>query len=328
VEIMKKKEKPLAIGVDLGGTKVLAAIVDEGGNILAEERYPTHPEKGAEWLALEIIKNLEKLRSQVREDVVAIGVGAAGQVDSSGKILSAPNLPFSNEPLQKRIEEELGIPATVTNDVRASTYGEWRYGSGKGVDDLVVLFVGTGIGGGVVIGGRLLGGCSNTFGELGHITLVSNGRKCRCPNLGCIEAYAGGWAIAERTKQAVSENPNKGKAIFSTAGNIEDITSNDLREAFEDGDPLAKMLVDETGDYLGAGLVGIVNAFNPCVLVLGGGVIEGIPYLIQRTEKIIRKHSLKPSQDKLMVARASLGGKAGVVGAASLALKKVEGGDF
>ncbi|MFQ5987783.1 MAG: ROK family protein, partial [Dehalococcoidia bacterium] len=191
--------------------------------------------------------------------------------------------------------------------------------------DLVVLFVGTGIGGGVVSGGRILEGCNNTLGELGHVTLVADGRKCRCPNLGCLEAYAGGWAIAERAREAVSANPGEGEALMSLAGNVGNITAATVSQASRQNDPLAKRLVEETGQYLGAGVVGIVNAFNPCLLVLGGGVIEGLPELINMVEEVTRKCALKPNLEKLKIVKAALGGKAGVIGAAALARNKVGG---
>ncbi|MFQ5975240.1 MAG: ROK family protein [Candidatus Hydrothermarchaeales archaeon] len=318
--------KPFTIGMDLGGTKVEAGLIDAEGRILSEIRYPTNPDKGADGIVADIIDAVNRLQDQAGQKAGAVGIGAAGQIDSEGVVRSAPNLPFHNEPLQTRLEKELRLPVVVTNDVRAATYGEWRYGSGKGVDDLVVLFVGTGIGGGVVSGGHLLKGCNNTAGELGHITLVAEGRRCRCPNHGCLEAYAGGWAIAERAQEVVLSDPKKGERLKSLAGSVENITATTVSQAYHEGDPLAKKLVEKTGNYLASGVVGIVNAFNPCLLVLGGGVIEGLPELIPIVEAIIRKRALKPSVEKLKIVKAVLGVKAGVIGAAALAYNKVEGG--
>jgi glucokinase len=254
---------------------------------------------------------------------VAIGIGAAGQIDSNGVVKSAPNLPFKNEPLKDKLEKELGLGVIVTNDVNAATYGEWRFGAGKGVDDLVVIFVGTGVGGGVISSGQLLEGCDNTAGELGHATIVVDGRKCRCPNFGCLEAYAGGWAIAERAREAVSANPNEGEKLKSLAGGLENITASTVNQAYREGDPLSKRLLDETGQYLGAGVVGIVNAFNPCTLIFGGGIIEGIPEMIQIVEGVILKRALKPTVENLKIVKAGLGAKAGVIGAAALARNKI-----
>jgi glucokinase len=315
--------KTLTIGVDLGGTKVEIALIDGDGSYLFSKRFLTHPERGPEGILTDIKVAVKSSNNETGLEAQALGIGAAGQVDSEGVIRAAPNLPFKNEPIQKRLEAELGIPVVVTNDVRAATYGEWKYGSGKEENNLVVVFVGTGIGGGVICDGRLLGGCTNTFGELGHITLVADGRTCRCPNNGCIEAYAGGWAIAERAQEAVAKDPIGGEMLVSLAGGVKKITAETVSTAYSGGDQMARRIVEETGEYLGAGIVGIVNAFNPCLLVLGGGVIEGIPDLIAMVEAIVREKALKPNLDRLSVVKARLGGKAGVVGAAALARGKV-----
>ncbi|MDY6966559.1 MAG: ROK family protein [Halobacteriota archaeon] len=311
------------IGIDLGGTKVATALVDGDGKILFSSRYPTNSGEGPERIVKDLIKVVERSQDEVGTIAEAIGVGVAGQVDKAGVVRSAPSLPFRNEPLQDRIEDELGIPTVVTNDVRVATYGEWKYGSGRGVEDLVVIFVGTGIGGGVVSGGRLLQGCTNTFGEIGHIPLVANGRKCRCKSRGCIEAYAGGWAIAERARDAVSENHLEGGTIIELAGGVEEVTSATVGDAYDRGDDLAGVIVVETGIYLGLGVVGIVNAFNPCCIVLGGGVIEGIPDIIGIVEKIVRENALTPNSEEVKFVKASLGDRAGVIGAAVMAREKM-----
>jgi glucokinase len=322
----QSSQEPLTIGIDLGGSKVEAALIDGKGQILLSNRYATNPQRGSRSIISDVIGAVDGFKEQAEQGIQALGIGVAGQIGLEGVVRSAPNLPFQNEPLQAKLKKELGTPVIVTNDVRAATYGEWKYGAGKSVDDLVVIFVGTGIGGGVVSGGRLLEGCNNTFGELGHITLVANGRKCRCPNYGCIEAYAGGWAIAERAQEAVSENPREGETLRSLAGgDNENITAATVSQAYREGDQLAKTLVEETAQYLAAGIVGIVNAFNPCLMVLGGGVIEGMPYLISTIEKVTRKHALRPNLEKLKIVKAALGGKAVVVGAAALARGKVGG---
>ncbi len=316
------KSESLAIGIDLGGTKVEVGLVDSMGKILSESRYPTNSSQGSEGIINDIVKAVKDLQVDMR--ALAIGVGAAGQVDLNGVMRAAPNLPFQDEPLQMRLEEELEIPVVVTNDVRAAAYGEWKYGSGRGVNDLVVIFVGTGIGGGVVSGGQLLEGCTNNAGELGHSTLIADGRKCRCPNYGCLEAYAGGWAIAERAQKAVLSSPEDGKALKSAAGGVDIITAETVNHAYREGDLLAKRLVEETGHYLGSGIVGIINAFNPCLLILGGGVIEGLPELIGMVDDEVRSRALKPGLEGLKIVKAALGGKAGVIGAAGLARKKLE----
>jgi glucokinase len=294
--MQQKIKKPFALGVDLGGTKVETALVDKSGKILSSHRYPTKPEKGAQKIINDIVTCVEECLDKGEKDAQALGIGVAAQVDHS-----------------------LKLPVVVTNDVRAASWGEWHFGAGKGVDDLVVIFVGTGIGGGVVSGGGMLEGCSNTAGEIGHTTLIVDGRNCSCPNKGCLEAYAGGWAIAERAQESVRANPEAGKALVSLTGGVKRITAASVSQAFHEGDTLSAKLVEETAQYLSAGLVGIVNSFNPCLLVMGGGVIDGLPELITTAEAFIRKKALKAAVRNLKVVKAALGNEAGIVGAAALA---------
>ncbi len=319
----KKVKEPLTLGVDLGGTKVKTALVDGNGQTLLIQTYSTHPEKGPQGIVADLITCIDGLLHKTRQEVQAIGIGIAGQVDFEGVVHFAPNLKWRNVPLKEKLEKNLGIPVVVINDVRAATLGEWRFGSGRGVDDLVVLFVGTGIGGGVVSGGNLMVGCSNTGGELGHITIVLGGRNCRCRNVGCLEAYAGGWAISERAQDAVRADPKAGARIIFLAGSIEKITAATVSQAHRQGDDLARKLVRETGQYLAAGVVGIVNAFNPCLLALGGGVINGLPELVQIVKRVTRRRALESAVEKLKVEKVSLGDDAGVIGAATLAQSKI-----
>jgi glucokinase len=318
-------EKPLTLGVDLGGTKVETALVDSGGHILSSHRYSTHPEKGVQGIINDIAACVDHCLSKGRKEALALGIGIAAQVNLKGVVRSSPNLGWQNVPLKDKLEEKLKLPVVATNDVRAASWGEWCFGAGKGVNDFVVLFVGTGIGGGVVSGGKMLEGCSNTAGELGHTILRVDGRDCHCPNRGCLEAYAGGWAIAERAQEAVRENSEAGKTLDSLAGSTEKITAATVSQAYHKGDSLAVQLVEQTAQYLSEGLVGIVNAFNPCLLILGGGVIEGLPEMIKTMEAVIKKRALKPAVEKLNIVKAALGNKAGIVGAAALAQEIIKG---
>lgn len=287
---------------------------------MARERHPTNPEKGAEGVIADIIACVTDCMADLEHEGQALGIGVAGQVEvSTGIVKYGTNLGWRDVPLKSELEKALGIPVVVTNDVRAALWGEWRHGAGKGVDDLVVLFVGTGIGGGVVSGGQVVEGCTNTAGELGHTTIVVDGRKCHCPNHGCLEAYAGGWAIAERAQEAIRTDPQAGQILIERAGSIKSITAVHVSQAFNDGDPLSRRLMNETGYYLGSGVVGIVNAFNPCLLILGGGIIEGFPELIEVVEQIVLKYALEASVERLKVVKAALGGDAGGIGAAALA---------
>jgi len=315
----------LTLGVDLGGTKLETALVDVAGRVLASCRLPTDPERGPDSVIADIATCIEACLGDAGKTAQALGVGMAGQVDRTGTLHFAPNLGWRNVPLKVKLEERLGMPVVINNDVRAATWGELQHGAGQGEDELICLFVGTGIGGGIVSGGRLLEGCNNTAGELGHMTIVSDGRHCRCPNCGCLEAYAGGWAIAERAQEAVLADPQAGQQLVTLAGSIEQISAATVTRAYGDGDSLAHHLVEETVQYLAAGIVSIVNAFNPCLLVLGGGVIQGLPDYVSMVQPVVRENALKAAVEGLHITIAALGDKAGVIGAAALARDKITG---
>jgi glucokinase len=212
----------------------------------------------------------------------------------------------------------------VANDVRAITWGVWQHGAGRSTDDLVVVFVGTGIGGGVVSGGEVLDGHRGVAGELGHVPLVPFGRSCHCPNEGCWEAYAGGWAIAERAQNAVRSNPEAGAALRERAGSVDAITGRTVHAACDDGDPLATDLVAATGEYLGIGMTGVVNTVNPKRVVLGGGVIEGHPGYVDHVRDIVDERALQVATEDLEIVLSELGGQAGVVGAATMARRRTD----
>jgi len=317
--MVQKIDEPVTLGVDLGGTKVNVALVDASGRLLFAHKSLIHASKEPKRVITDIQTAIDVCHRKTGQKAEALGVGVAAQVDRKGVVHGSPNLGWRNFPLKQKLEKQIGLPVVVTNDVRAATWGEWRFGSGRGVDDLAVLFVGTGIGGGVISGGKLLAGCSNSGGELGHITIVYDGRKCRCPNRGCLEAYAGGWAIAERAQDAVRTVPKEGQRLVSLAGSVEKISAATVSRAYREGDLLARRLVEETGRYLAAGVVSIVNAFNPCVLVLGGGVIEGIPELVQMVKEFTWNRALEAAVEGLEIVKAALGGDAGAIGAAALA---------
>ncbi len=317
----EKRNKSLTLGVDIGGTKINVGLVDAAGRLLFLHRSEFPASKEPERVINDISAGIQVCFSKTGQKATALGVGVAGQVDKKGLVRGSQNLGWRKVPLKKMLEKQLGLPAAVINDVNAATLGEWQFGSGKGVSDLAVLFVGTGVGGGIITDGKLLSGCNNSGGELGHITIVSDGRKCHCPGKGCLEAYVGGWAIAERARETIRTLSTEGKRLLTMAGNIQQVTAVTVSQGYREGDLLARLMVEETGRYLAAGVVSIVNAFNPCLVVLGGGVIEGIPELIPIVNEITRKNALEANVEKLKIVKAALGGNAGVIGAAALAQK-------
>jgi glucokinase len=307
-----------ALGVDLGGTKVEVALIGAAGDgeytRLAFRRLPTEADDGPEAVVERIAAAAREVLAEAAgpaypadpapgppgravRHVYGAGVGVAGQVDGPrGVVRSAPNLPGWEEfPLGPSLSARLGLPVALTNDVNAAALGEQVAGAGRGFDDVVVILVGTGVGGGVVSRGRLVEGAGGYASELGHLTLVAHGRPCTCGNLGCLEAYCGGWAIAERAREVGLETP------------------------LDPDVPAARALIEETGRYLGAGLVGIIHAFNPRRVILGGGVIEGLPELVEIATAEIREHTIPVFQEGLEIVPPALGRDAGTLGAAHLA---------
>lgn len=314
----------LCLGIDLGGTKIALALVDAEGRVHAERRVETAAAAGAETVIAAMVEAGRALLAEAPAPVLGVGVGVAGQVDTvEGVVRSTPNLAgWHDVPLAARLTDALGLPAVLTNDVRAVTLAERAFGAGRGAnrgsDHVAVVFVGTGVGGGVVSGGRLIDGAHGYGGELGHMTLVAGGRPCTCGARGCLEAYVGGWAIAERARQAVARSPEAGRAMVAEAGGAQAITAVAVQRAARAGDPLAAELMAETGRLLGHGLLSVVHAFNPRRLVLGGGVIEGMPTLVETAAEVVRDQAMPVFLEDLEIVPAALGREAGVVGAGCL----------
>ncbi len=312
-----------AVGVDLGGTKIEVARVDSAGRLHQRLRRPTNVKEGPEAVKREIVDLVRELQKVADSAPIGVGIGLAGQIDpDEGVVIFAPNLYWHNVPFQADLKRALELPVAITNDVRAVAWGEWLHGAGEGCNDLVCLFVGTGIGGGIVSGGRMLTGCSNTAGELGHITIDLNGPPCTCGQRGCLEALAGGWAIEKIAQEAVALEPSSGAVLMELAGGTPGgITAKTVAEGVHAGDLLSLRLIERAAQALIAGCTSIVNAFNPCRLILGGGVIEGLPQLVGQIDQGMRKRALPAATKSLQILPAKLGSDAGVVGAATLAFQ-------
>jgi glucokinase len=317
-----RKSENWVIGIDLGGTKLDVARIDLEGAVRDSMRMATRVEAGHTGIELDIIKAVEALQGRAGSAPAGVGVGIAGQIDGdAGVVHFSPNLNWHEVPLRADLERSLGIPTVVTNDVRAITWGEWTYGAGSGFSDIVCLYVGTGIGGGVVAGGRILPGCTNAAGELGHIVVDMNGPLCTCGNHGCLEAIAGGWAIAQRARQAVKMDPETGRKLIELAGDPCAITAETVGRASREHDAVSLKILDAVGQALTAGCVSVVNAFNPRRLILGGGVIDGVPELIDRIRQGVIRFGLPAATAALEVVPGALGRSAGVLGAASIAMR-------
>lgn len=312
-----------AIGVDLGGTKIIVAAVTAAGLLEHRIQIGTDVQGGPAAITSEIITAAKELRKYYDTPPVGIGVGAAGQIDEGrGIVRFAPNLGWRDVPFGASLSDALDLPALLMNDVRAATWGEWIHGAGRGCDDLICLFAGTGVGGGVVSGGRMMSGCTNTAGEIGHITVDLHGPPCTCRNSGCLESIAGGWAIARSAQKAIRNDRGAGAYLLEQAGgNLSAVSAKIVGQSALSGDPLARRLMDDAAHALAAGAVSLVNAFNPCRLILGGGIIEGMPGLVDWIRESVNRSALLTAISKLEVLPAELHNDAGVIGMAAYALR-------
>ncbi len=308
-------------GIDLGGTKMLAVIVDENGAVLASEEQPTRAEEGAERVVARMAEMVRRLADASGRQVKTLGVATAGTLDpADGTVLMAVNLGWTNVPLGRTLARELGMKATVENDANAAAYGEWKAGAGRGTRHCVFVTVSTGVGGGIISDGRLVRGLSASAGEIGHITIDWNGPQCGCGNVGCLELYASGTAIGKAGAAAAAANPAAGRAILEQAGgDVSRVTSREVAAAAAGGDALAAQVLRDAGRALGVGLASIIHMTNPELIILGGGASKiGAP-LLGPMEEAMRRHTIPSVGDKVRIVPPELGVPAGAIGAALFA---------
>lgn len=310
------------VGIDIGGTKIEAAHMDIHGVIRKIIRKKTDIAGGPSAVILQIQQAIEELKNHAKSPAIGLGVGMAGQVDSrSGVVHFGPNLNWHEVPLGEELQRKTGLPTIVTNDVRAATLGEWTYGAGRHSNHFICIFVGTGVGGGIVSQGTLLEGGSNTAGEIGHMIVDIDGKECTCGGRGCLETIASGWAIAQAAQEALEASPDKGPILFEMAQREEGkITAFMVQKAFHRGDLLAIEVVEKVVKALAAGVISLVHIINPEQIIFGGGVLQGFPELIPLIEKKVRAGALSAATRSLVFLPAELE-KSGVIGAATLAFK-------
>ena len=309
----------LTIGVDIGGTKVAAGVVDPHGKILATTRRdtPAHDPRQTEGAIADAIRELA-----AQHAAVAVGLGAAGFVDATrSTVLFAPNLAWRDEPLCAAVEDHVRLPVVVENDANAAAWAEARFGAGRGEDYVVVLTVGTGIGGGIVVDGKLLRGRFGLAAEIGHINVVPDGRRCGCGLQGCWEQYASGRALVQEAYEQASASPLLARGLLRLGGGRpEAITGPMITEAAQAGDVAALQCFDEIGRWLGRGMAQLAAVLDPGVFVIGGGVSTAGEILRERAEVSFRKHLTARGHRPIADIRiAELGPEAGIVGAADLA---------
>jgi glucokinase len=309
----------LTIGIDVGGTKIAGGVVDESGTLIEEHRVES-PARDVDAIESAITDLVAALRRD--HDIEAVGVGAAGYVDSTrAVVMFAPNLAWRDLDLRADLESRIGLPVVVENDANAAAWGEFAFGAGADVDDLLLLTVGTGVGGGIVLGGRLHRGAFGVAAEVGHMRVVPGGRPCGCGNHGCLEQYASGTALVRGVREEVAAGSLLARGVLDRAGgDPERITGPLVTEAARDGDPFAVEQLATLGRWLGEGIASLAAVLDPAVAVIGGGVSGAGDLLIGPARAaFVSELTGRGHRPALEIRRATLGNRAGMIGAADLA---------
>ncbi|WP_121252497.1 ROK family glucokinase [Nocardioides ferulae] len=309
----------LACGVDVGGTKIAGGVVDEEGTVLEELRVES-PASDADAIEEAIAGVVKQLAS--RHQVEAVGVGAAGYIDKArSTVLFAPNLAWRDVNLKADLESRLDLPVVVENDANAAAWGEFSYGAGHDVEDFLLVTVGTGVGGGLVLDGRLYRGAFGVAAEIGHMRVVPGGLTCGCGKSGCFEQYASGSALVREARAGVASGIPGSEALLARAGgDAEQVTGPLVTELARDGDPFSLGLLAQLGRWLGEGVASLAEVLDPRVVAVGGGVSEAGDLLLGPAKEAFHRELVEDRHDPALEIRpARLGNRAGLIGAADLA---------
>ena len=317
---MKEADKPV-LAMDLGGTKIMAAIISS--KVIAKEYQLTLADEGPQSVisrVMSVIDRLLGLRNLAPSQLDSISIAAAGAIDSEkGLVTSSPNLPgWRDIPLRDMVRGKYGVNTFLINDASAAVLGEHHSGAGKGVNNLIMLTVGTGIGGGIIINDRLYSGPSGSAGEIGHMTIDVNGPKCSCGNIGCLETLSSGTAVAKEAIRRLGQG-ERSSLTEIVEGKIEDITAEKVSLAARGGDPLALEVISKAATYLGVGLVNLVNIFNPEMIIIGGGLAKMGDLLLEPARRVVRERAFPLSARLVRIVPSQLGDDAAVLGAAIFA---------
>ncbi|MDT0322194.1 ROK family glucokinase [Streptomyces millisiae] len=309
------------VGIDIGGTKVMAGVVDADGTVLERLRAETPDKSKSPKVVEDTIAELV-LDLSDRHDVHAVGIGAAGWVDADrSRVLFAPHLAWRNEPLRDALAARLAVPVLVDNDANAAAWGEWRFGAGRGADHLVMITLGTGIGGAILEGGKVKRGAYGVAGEFGHMQVVPGGHRCPCGNRGCWEQYSSGNALVREARElAAADSPVAQRTLDRVDGQIADITGPLISDLAREGDAMCVELLEDVGRWLGVGIANLAAALDPACFVIGGGVSDADDLLIRPAREAFRRQLTgRGYRPEAKIVRAELGAEAGMVGAADLA---------
>ena len=312
----------LAIGIDIGGTKVAGGVVDENGEILSRARRDTpHRSKRPQVVEDTIVDVVEELRAH-HPDVEAVGIGAAGFVAADrATVVFAPHLSWRDEPLRDALSKRIDAPIIVDNDANAACWAEWRFGAAQGDSDVVMVNLGTGIGGAILMDGEIIRGRYGIAGEFGHMQVVPEGQRCECGNRGCWEQYASGNALVREARAMILANsPVATDLAARVDGRADDLTGPIVTEAAREGDPTSIELLAEIGHWLGIGIANLAAAFDPGTFVIGGGVSAAGELLLGPARDTFRRRLTgRGYRPEARIVAARLGNEAGLIGAADLA---------
>lgn len=307
-----------AIGIDIGGTKIAGALVSESGQIIRELKVPT-PAADADAIADAVVELINELSAG--ESVIAAGIAAAGFIDADrANIVYAPNLSWRNEPFKAKLSERLNIPVFIDNDANAAGWAEYRFGAGVGVKHMVMLTVGTGVGGAVIVDGHMLRGGFGIAAELGHINMVPDGVLCGCGQKGCLESYGSGNALLRAAKALAASGEPKGARLAQLEQEAGKLTGVEVFQAIQEKDAGALEILSDLGSMLGRAVASLVAVLDPELVVIGGGVSAAGDLLLEPIRKAYLEHlPARGFRPELRIEAAKLVNDAGVVGAADLA---------
>jgi glucokinase len=314
----------LAIGIDIGGTKVAGGVVDVDGNVIHRARRDTPARSKSpsvvEETIVEVVAELRQVAAPAM--VVAVGIGAAGFVAADrATVVFAPHLSWRHEPLQQALQKRVTVPIFVDNDANAAVWAEWKFGAAQGQSHVMMITLGTGIGGGILTNGQVQRGRFGIAGEFGHMQVVPGGHRCECGNRGCWEQYASGNALVREARSLfLANSPIAGYLLDRVEGNVGNLTGPLITQAARDGDPTARELLAEIGHWLGLGIANLAAAFDPGMFVIGGGVsAAGDLLLMPARETFKRQLTGRGYRPEAVIVAAQLGNDAGLIGAADLA---------
>jgi glucokinase len=317
----------LILGVDLGGSKILTAVVNYRGEMLSSNESTTPATEGREAVIQSILESAHRALEQANvgiSELTAIGVGAPGLSNpETGILFTSPNLPgWRNVPLKDIMQERLGKKTFVINDANGAALGEFYFGAARGTRNFIYVTLSTGIGGGIVIDGKIYSGVIGAAGEVGHMTIDDEGPICNCGSRGCWETLASGTALAKEGRRRIKEGVRT-SILEYVEGDVEKVTAQVIHSAAKQGDSLAKELIARTGYYVGVGLANLINIFNPELIVIGGGLSNIGDMLLKPAFKVAGERAFKEAFQAVRFASAELGRNSGVLGATAFALQEM-----